>query len=48
MVLEDFKYFVSTSATISSSILLLTGIAICNDFSKKGTTGEATAATFVS
>ena len=48
MVLEDFKEVVSVSATISSSIQLLTGITICRTFLKKGTTGEATSAPFVS
>lgn len=47
MVFEEFKDLVSTSATISSSLLLLTGISICNAFIKKGTTGEATAAIFI-
>ena len=48
MVLEDFKELVSMSATVSSSIHLLTGISICSNFFKKGTTGEATSAPFVS
>ena len=48
MGLEDYKDLVATSATISSSIQFLTGIAVCNAFLKKGSTGDATAATFVS
>ena len=48
MGLEDYKDLVATSATISSSIQFLTGIAVCNAFLKKGNTGDATAATFVS
>ena len=48
MALEDYKDLVATSATISSSIQFLTGIAVCNAFLKKGSTGDATAATFVS
>ena len=48
MALEEFKDIIATSATISSSIQLLTGIAVCNTFLKKGTTGESTSATFVS
>ena len=48
MALEDYKDVVATSATISSSIQFLTGIAVCNAFLKKGSTGDATAATFVS
>ena len=48
MGLEDFKEVVATTATISSSVQLLTGVAVCNAFLKKGTTGDATAITFVS
>ena len=48
MALEDFKDLVATSATISSSIVLLTGVAVCNAFLKSGTTGDATSVTFVS
>ncbi len=48
MALDDFKGLVATSATISSSIVLLTGIAVCNAFLKSGTTGDATSVTFVS
>ena len=48
MALEDFKDLVATSATLSSSVVLLTGISVCKAFFKNGTTGEATAITFVS
>ena len=48
MALEDFKDLVATSATISSSVVLLTGVAECNAFLKSGTTGDATSVTFVS
>ena len=48
MGLDDFKEVVATTATITSSVQLLTGIAVCNAFLKKGTTGDATAVTFVS
>ena len=47
MVLEDFKEVVATTATITSSVQLLTGVAVCNAFLKQGTTGDATAITFV-
>ena len=48
MGLEDYKDVVATSATVTSSVQLLTGIAVCSAFLKKGTTGDATAVTFVS
>lgn len=47
MPLEEWKGFVSTTATVSTICQFLVGIQVCREFVKKKSTGESSCMTFI-